>query len=1230
MKIKTETKKPFATFSLRGGRLHKRGRSVVSHAPFLMGAASAVVLGSMLALSTSAFAQDGGGVASTAVTTTTKIIAENGALIASKTDVDSNGAPAFPPDTDATDHNTIVNEVPDHLDTSITTSGTSVSTAGDYEYYSGVYVYRQGRGDITLINGASITGMYSGVDVSFSSGGDLAITNNGRIMHAVKNGIYADLSGNGAMSITNSSMGGVGSDWRGIHARRTGTGSTSVDNASQITAGEDAIHIRNTGTGGVTSISNSSRITATGAGIDVEHDNRHAVGADINVDLQTGSDIGSGGIGVVVHHKGGGSGNISISGRGTVRSSSEQGIFAEHLGTGNVTVDLHSGSSITGDKAGVWVARKSTEGTGEIRVNVLDGSSLRGNQGEGIYAGHTRTNGGLIDIDVAGSGTVSSVHRSAIKTINKGSSNTAIDINGTGTVSGGIDARHTGGEGSIDISIKGSKTVSTPHRGTDSMRHIRNAIHMSNTGEGSGTLHARIETSGEVVSVNGDAVFAEHTGNGDIHFDLHDGTVSSGQGHAMFATHDGGGRLLVNVFSDGAISSGPGNAINVTHTGSRDINVNIRGQIASGSGDAIVASHSGTHNAYVRVLEGAMVSSSEGNAVDVSGAGSNTIVVEVFNGRTVSSGQSHAIVATHTGTGNEKKGAIRIDIDGIVSSGDGDDAINMDSAGTKTLILRPGFSLVEADGSSGKAVSKGSGKGILKLSERRGYSASGSVDLSNFHNFERFIKDDESEWTVTGISESQFEVARVSAGTLLFSEAHFKMSPTTSRRFFNLDDADMEIVGSNTLTGNLINNGKISFKSSANDTLRVTGNYKGTGGVVFDIGSGGWDEDQLMIEGNILRGVFERNVTLEELRTPMSPPLADESPSLIVLVGSEEDGHFGGDARVGSFSYNLVHRFRNNRNEWYFKKAGMMSSSPVRAMADPVRLLGPVLSEEPVGNLELWDDVDEYAGGPWAEQQSSRTLLEQGTAGESSRLRGQNNRVHFGFDLPSAGLMGGDVVVGASVWQGASISDISSQDNTGSIGVESHAAALSASWRSSSGFYADGGASYIRFSSDVSENGRVLVRDNEGTGVSASAEAGYRLAVPLGGMDFRVAPQMQMVWSHVGFDDFVNSYGEFVSLEDGDLATGRLGLSWDGEWRDIGGFGRIYGGMNLRSALDGRTVLHVSGTSLVEEQRSLSIDGRLGVSYEWDDGYVVHGEAMASSGDDAEEVRANLGVRIEF
>ena len=53
---------------------------------------------------------------------------------------------------------------------------------------------------------------------------------------------------------------------------------------------------------------------------------------------------------------------------------------------------------------------------------------------------------------------------------------------------------------------------------------------------------------------------------------------------------------------------------------------------------------------------------------------------------------------------------------------------------------------------------------------------------------------------------------------------------------------------------------------------------------------------------------------------------------------------------------------------------------------------------------------------------------------------------------------------------------------------------------------------------------------------------------------------------HFGYDTSTMSF-----LEGVDLMVGRLGLSWDGEWDDVGGSECIYGGVNPCDVLDRKT-----------------------------------------------------------
>ena len=441
------------------------------------------------------------------------------------------------------------------------------------------------------------------------------------------------------------------------------------------------------------------------------------------------------------------------------------------------------------------------------------------------------------------------------------------------------------------------------------------------------------------------------------------------------------------------------------------------------------------------------------------------------------------------------------------------------------------------------------------------------------------------------------------------------------RSFHGFDN--LEINGANRLSGDVEGFKEIAFTSRNNDdTLTVSGNYGGLGDLVFDVGAAGWKDDKLTVEGNVtLESKWDVSIRIPEKGRRKDKTISaigemTESPVLVEVRGDARPDNFSGEETIGAFDYVLKHErdVVDGVDRWRFRQNGLSSS------AATVSGLTSVLSD--LTSVES-DRDDGREDGLWANERSLRTIV-------GSRSRMEDDRVHFGFDIPAADFMGGDVVMGASIWQGLSSSDVLFPIRKGVIDVESHAAALAALWRSSSGLYVDGRARHVRFSSDIRADRHSLVRDNGGAGMSASAETGYRFAVPLGGMDLHVAPQVELVWSRVGFDDFVGPRGELVSLEDGVLVRGRLGLSWDGEWRGAGGLGRVYGGMNLRDALDGRTSVSVSGFSVVSEQGGLSVDGRLGVSYEWNEIYAVRGEAMAMRRDGADEVRANLGVYIEF
>ena len=408
------------------------------------------------------------------------------------------------------------------------------------------------------------------------------------------------------------------------------------------------------------------------------------------------------------------------------------------------------------------------------------------------------------------------------------------------------------------------------------------------------------------------------------------------------------------------------------------------------------------------------------------------------------------------------------------------------------------------------------------------------------------------------------------------------------------------------LVGKTVRLGAVNFIGHEKDwysVLGIHGNYEASSDTQlnfharlgeYDDLTDYWDYGQLSIYGDVTGQSRVSLVVSDEYLSSVAS--GTNFPGLIDVDGNASADDFVGEQTIGAFRYVLEYGFGDHyhKHVWGFVNRGF-SDTAVKTSQIPDKIAENI-ETPPTTN----PDKQTKELGLWGEQHGSHTTI--------------------GLDTFATRLMSGDMLVGTSMSKNSSTSS--------NIGVESQITALTASWERR-GFHVGGQIRYAGFTSDVSTDRLSVVQDNEGTGVNASVDMDYHFSLPFGGVDFEIAPQMQLVWSRVNFDAFVGPHGERVSLEDGDLVTGRLGLLWDGEWQGTGGFGQIYGGMNLRGALDGETSVNVSGVSIANERKGLSVDGKLGISYEWDEGYAVHGEVSALR-DDADEIRADLGMSVNF
>jgi fibronectin-binding autotransporter adhesin len=202
---------------------------------------------------------------------------------------------------------------------------------------------------------------------------------------------------------------------------------------------------------------------------------------------------------------------------------------------------------------------------------------------------------------------------------------------------------------------------------------------------------------------------------------------------------------------------------------------------------------------------------------------------------------------------------------------------------------------------------------------------------------------------------------------------------------------------------------------------------------------------------------------------------------------------------------------------------------------------------------------------------------------------------------------GASLVLGVLGSYGEASASIASPFGNGSIKTQGYGAGATLSWFGPKGFYVDGRAQVSWFDSRLTSTvlGK-LADDNKGTGQAYSIEIGKR--APIGG-GLSVTPQIQTVYSTVGFDRFVDPNDAAVSSKLGDSLKTRWGISLDRQ----DGRSHVYGVVNLSYEwLDG-TIADVAGTPVARENHRLWGELGLGGSLELGSRLVLYSEVSADT-----------------
>ena len=278
---------------IRGGRLRKTSKGLISFAPFLAGA-SVLALGALMATTTPVEAGMCTETGTTGMWTCTGAAGSDNQV-------------------------SITGRANQNIDvTGDTGFGLNVSSRDALDINS---VATTGTIDVDLTNNNNITSVYSSISVQQDGTGAVTVTTNGTI----------NTTGN----------------YTAISIDLNGAGGTTLMTDGTVTGGALGIHIETatTTTGEISITTNDSVTGGRGEGIRINHDGNSAVTVMANGNVTSTSQEA-----IMIDHSGTGDVNITTGATVTASAATKDAINVNQSGTGNITVTVN-GSVIGGSSA---------------------------------------------------------------------------------------------------------------------------------------------------------------------------------------------------------------------------------------------------------------------------------------------------------------------------------------------------------------------------------------------------------------------------------------------------------------------------------------------------------------------------------------------------------------------------------------------------------------------------------------------------------------------------------------------------------------------------------------------------------------------------------------------------------------------------------------------------------------------------------------------------------------
>ncbi len=736
----------------------------------------------------------------------------------------------------------------------------------------------------------------------------------------------------------------------------------------------------------------------------------------------------------------------------------------------------------------------------------------------------------------------------------------------------------------------------------------------------------------------------------------------SAQNNAVDVNQEGTG--AVTVMMGGAITSSAGRGINVVTAAATtgDVTVtaggNVTTQATGTAGNGIFVNQGGTGR--VSVTTSGVVNAAGDSGIYVITATATQGDVEITVNDDVSGRTGMGV--TNSGAGN-----VIINVNAIVSSPITDGAISIAGTGDQRIVFGDGGNVGDGDNlqinaSAGTATVEFTG---TESDNRFTITRAGSAQ--KLQGVDEIVKSGSGTWTIDGFdNQGTAKTIAVNSGRLVLDIDNTAGEDTF---FFKNDSPSITVESGATLevASPLVFDSYVAAGATGEDVpMTLSGVLALTGAdstLGLDALTGMGADAEINIDVDFSGGDAVLDAPRLSVASVDGDPIAvnirstgefpevpedaegDEETvsigNLIKITGTSAPGAFvQGRTLNGGFRFDLVHDDSSGESVWTVVAA---------ATGGPAGIEGALYESLPAALAQL-ASLESHRqrlqgrqhgtyGGVWAKVLSASAEFEPLTTSLAT-YEIEDAVAEFGIDAPlfiAHPYIPGNFTVGATAAFGdattdvtANVTDAAVPADTGKIETGSFKAAISVHWEYE-GAYVDGQLQYATFDNDIGTEEMKLGSTNA-TAYSGGLEVGYGGAVG----DLLVIPSAQLLWTSVDFEDFTDSDGMEIVLDDGVVVTGRAGVGLEYGWRgalygDVpSGYVFLRGHADVLLPVDGDVNTRVNETEFVSKREDPVFDAGIGATYTWYDAYALSVDVSTQQGEEVEGYAGGVGFKYKF